>query len=84
MKKAIVIEKNGKRLALTKVSSAMILAHKVLAVANIVASIFCVLQKHYAFALMDLIASFLSYIVSYFNERNNEIFDFFDNEKDNN
>ena len=84
MKKAIVIEKeNGKRIAFVRQSDTMVLILKVLAVLNIAACVFSTFNKHYIVALLDLIVSFFTYSISTYVERNNEIFDFFDNENEN-
>ena len=84
MKKVIVIEKeNGKKIAFIRQSDTMVLVLKVLAVLNIAACVFSTFNKHYIVALLDLIVSFFTYAISTYVERNNEVFDFFDNEINN-
>lgn len=84
MKKAIVIEKeNGKRIAFIRQSDTMVLVLKVLAALNIAACVFSTFNKHYIVALLDLVVSFFTYQISCNIERNNEIYDFFNNENDN-
>lgn len=84
MKKAIVIEKeNGKRIAFVRQSDTMVLVFKILAALNIIACVFSTFNKHYIGALLDLVVSFFTYQISCNIERNNEIYDFFDNENDN-
>lgn len=84
MKKAIVIEKeNGKRIAFVRQSDTMVLVLKILAALNLAACVFCIIMQHYIVTLLDLIVSFFTYAISHFIERNNEIYDFFDNNEDN-
>lgn len=84
MKKVIVIEKqNGKKIAFVRQSDTMVLVLKVLAILNIAACVFSTFNKHYIVALLDLIVSFFTYAISTCVERNNEVFDFFDNEINN-
>ena len=84
MKKAIVIEKeNGKRIAFVRQSDTMVLVLRILAALNIAACVFSTFNKHYIVSLLDLIVSFFTYEISCFMQRNNEIYDFFDNENDN-
>lgn len=84
MKKAIVIEKqNGKRIAFVRQSDTMVIVLRILAALNIAACVFSTLNKHYIFSLLDLIVSFFTYEISCFMQRNNEIYDFFENESNN-
>ena len=83
MKKAIVIEKNGKRIAFIRQSDTMVLVLKIIAALNIAACVFSTFNKHYIVSLLDLIVSFFTYSISTYVERNNEIYDFFDNNEDN-
>lgn len=84
MKKVIVIEKqNGKKIAFVRQSDTMVLILKICAVLNIAACVFSTFNKHYIVALLDLIVSFFTYEISHFIERNNEIYDFFDNSENN-
>lgn len=85
MKKVIVIkdEKNGKKIAFVRQSDTMVLVLKICAVLNIGACVFSTFNKHYIVALLDLIVSFFTYAISTYVERNNEVFDFFDNEINN-
>ena len=85
MKKIIVLkdEKNGKKIAFVRQSDTMILILKVLAALNIGACVFSTFNKHYIVALIDLMVSFFTYSISTYAERNNEVFDFFDNEINN-
>lgn len=84
MKKAIVIEKeNGKRIAFVRQSDTIVLVLRILAALNIAACVFSTFNKHYIVSLLDLIVSFFTYQISCNIERNNEVFDFFDNENDN-
>lgn len=84
MKKVIVIEKqNGKKIAFVRQSDTMVLVLKVLAILNIAACVFSTFNKHYIVALLDLIVSFFTYAISLNVERNNEIYDFFDNSENN-
>lgn len=81
MKKAIVIEKeNGKRIAFVRQSDTMVLVLRILAALNLAACVFSTFNKHYIVALLDLVVSFFTYEISHFTERNNEIYDFFDND----
>lgn len=84
MKKAIVIEnENGKRISFIRQSDTMAIVLRILAALNIAACVFSTFNKHYIVALLDLAVSFFTYQISYNIERNNEIYDFFDNENDN-
>ena len=84
MKKVIVIEKqNGKKIAFIRQSDTMVLILKVLAVLNIAACVFSIFNKHYIVALLDLIVSFFTYAISTYVERNNEVFDFFEDSENN-
>ena len=84
MKKAIVIEKeNGKRIAFIRQSDTMVLVLRILAVLNMVACVFSTIRQLYLVAFLDLVVSFFTYAISHFIERNNEIFDFFENSEDN-
>lgn len=84
MKKAIVIEKeNGKRIAFVRQSDTMVLVLRILAALNMVACVFSTYNKFYIGALLDLVVSFFTYSISKFIEINNEIYDFFDNESNN-
>ena len=84
MKKVIVIEKeNGKKIAFIRQSDTMVLVLKVLAVLNIAACVFSTFNKHYIVALLDLIVSFFTYAISTYVERNNEVFDFFEDSENN-
>jgi hypothetical protein len=84
MKKAIVIEKeNGKRIAFIRQSDTMVLVFKILAALNIIACVFSTFNKHYIGALLDLVVSFFTYQISCNIERNNEIYDFFDDNENN-
>lgn len=84
MKKVIVIEKqNGKKIAFVMQSDTMVLVLKVIAILNIGACVFSTFNKHYIVALLDLIVSFFTYAISTYVECNNEVFDFFDNEINN-
>ena len=84
MKKAIVIEKeNGKRIVFVRKSDTMVLVLRILAALNIVACVFSTFNKHYIVSLIDLIVSFFTYEISCFMQRNNEIYDFFENYNDN-
>ena len=84
MKKAIVIEKgNGKKIAFVRQSDTIVLVMRILAALNIAACVFSTFNKHYIVSLLDLIVSFFTYQISCNIERNNEIYDFFDNENDN-
>lgn len=85
MKKIIVLkdEKNGKRIAFIRQSDTMVLVLKIFAALNIGACVFCTFNKHYIVALLDLVVSFFTYQISCNIERNNEIFDFFDNGENN-
>lgn len=84
MKKAIVIEKeNGKRIAFVRQSDTVVLVFRILAALNIAACVFSTFNKHHIMALLDLVVSFFTYAISRFIEYNNEVFDFFDNEINN-
>ena len=84
MKKAIVIEKeNGKKIAFVRQSDTVALVLRILAALNIAACVFSTFNKHYIVALLDLVVSFFTYQISCNIERNNEIYDFFDNENEN-
>lgn len=84
MKKAIVIEKeNGKRIAFIRQSDTIVLVMRILAALNIAACVFSTFNKHYIVSLLDLIVSFFTYEISCFMQRNNEIYDFFENYNDN-
>ena len=84
MKKAIVIEKeNGKKIAFVRQSDTVVLLLRILAALNIAACVFSTFNKHYIVSLLDLIVSFFTYEISCFMQRNNEVFDFFDNDNDN-
>lgn len=84
MKKAIVIEKeNGKRIVFTRQSDAMMLVLRILAALNIVTCVLMTFNKDYIFAFLNLNVSFFTYQISCNIERNNEIYDFFDNENEN-
>lgn len=84
MKKVIVIEKqNGKKIAFVRQSDTMVLILKVLAVLNIAACVFSTLRQNYIVALFDLVISYFVYTISRYCERNNEIYDFFDNSENN-
>ena len=85
MKKIIVLkdEKNGKKIAFVRQSDTMVLILKVLAVLNIAACVFSTFNKHYIVALLDLIVSFFTYSISTYVERNNEVFDFFEDSENN-
>lgn len=84
MKKVIVIEKqNGKRIAFVRQSDTMVLVLRILAALNIAACVFSTFNKHYIVSLLDLIVSFFTYSISTYVERNNEIYDFFDNSENN-
>ena len=84
MKKAIVIEKeNGKRIVFVRQSDTMVLVLRILAALNIAACVFSTFNKHYIVSLLDLIVSFFTYSISTYVERNNEVYDFFDNENEN-
>ena len=84
MKKAIVIEKeNGKRIAFIRQSDTMALVLKVLAALNIVTCVLMTFSKDYIFAFLNLTVSFFTYVISCNIERNNEIYDFFENYNDN-
>lgn len=84
MKKAIVIEKqNGKRIAFVRQSDTMVLVLRILAALNIAACVFSTLRQNYIVAFFDLAISFFVYTISRYGERNNEIFDFFDNSENN-
>lgn len=84
MKKAIVIEKeNGKRIAFVRQSDTMVLVLRILAALSIAACVFCTLRQNYTVAFFDLAISFFVYTISRYGERNNEIYDFFDNENEN-
>jgi hypothetical protein len=84
MKKAIVIEKeNGKRIAFVRQSDTMVLVLRILAALNIAACVFSTFNKHYIVSLLDLIVSFIPYAMSKYIERNNEIYDFFENYNNN-
>ena len=84
MKKAIVIEKeNGKRIVFVRQSDTMVLILKICAILNFVACVFSAIRQLYLVAFLDLVVSFFTYAISRNVERNNEIFDFFDDSKDN-
>ena len=85
MKKIIVLkdEKNGKKIAFVRQSDTMVLILKILTILNICACVFSTLMQNYIVALFDLAISFFVYIISRYDERNNEIFDFFDNSENN-
>ena len=85
MKKIIVLkeEKNGKKIAFVRQSDTMVLVLRILAALNMVACVFSTYNKFYLVALLDLVVSFFTYAISHFTERNNEIYDFFDNGNDN-
>lgn len=85
MKKIIVLkdEKNGKRIAFVRQSDTMGLVLRILAALNIVACVFSTIRQLYLVAFFDLVVSFFTYAISCFIERNNEIYDFFDNDNDN-
>lgn len=84
MKKVIVIEKqNGKKIAFVRQSDTMVLILKICAVLNIAACVFSTIKQLYLVAFFDLAISFFTYAISHFIERNNEIYDFFDNEINN-
>lgn len=81
MKKAIVIEKeNGKRISFIRQSDTTVLLLKVLAALNIVSCVLMTFSKDYIFAFLNLTVTFFTYFISCNIERNNEIYDFFDNE----
>lgn len=83
MKKAIVIEKNGKRIAFVRQSDTMVLVLRILAALNIAACVFSTIRQLYLVAFLDSVVSFFTYAISRNVERNNEIYDFFDNESNN-
>jgi hypothetical protein len=84
MKKAIVIEKeNGKRIVFVRQSDTMVLVLRISAALNIAACVFSTFNKHYIVSILDLIISFFTYLISTYVERNNEVYDFFDNKNEN-
>lgn len=85
MKKIIVLknEKNGKKIAFVRQSDTMVLVLRILAALNIVACVFSAIRQLYTEALLNFEVSFFIYEISHFVERNNEIFDFFDNNENN-
>ena len=85
MKKIIVLkdEKNGKKIAFVRQSDTMVLILKICTILNIAACVFSTSNKHYIVALLDLIVSFFTYTISNFIERNNDVYDFFDNSENN-
>lgn len=84
MKKAIVIEKqNGKRIAFIRQSDTIVLVMRILAALNIAACVFSTIRQLYLVAFLDSVVSFFTYAISRNVERNNEVYDFFDNENEN-
>lgn len=84
MKKAIVIEKeNGKRIAFIRQSDTMVLVLKIIAALNMALCVFMIFNKEWLLAFFDFSVSFFPYAISKYIERNNEVYDFFDNDNDN-
>lgn len=85
MKKIIVLkdEKNGKKIAFVRQSDMMVLVLRILAALNIGACVLNTIEQHYLIAFFDLAISFFAYAISRNVERNNEIYDFFDNSENN-
>lgn len=81
--KIIVIEKNGKRIAFVRQSDTMVLVLRILAALNIAACVFSTIRQLYLVAFLDSVVSFFTYAISRNVERNNEIYDFFENESNN-
>jgi uncharacterized membrane protein YjjP (DUF1212 family) len=84
MKKAIVIEKeNGKRIVFVRQSDTMVLVLKIIAALNMALCVFMTFNKEWLLAFLDFSVSFIPYAMSKYIERNNEIYDFFENYNDN-
>jgi hypothetical protein len=82
-RKAIVIEKpNGKKIAFVRQSDTMVQVLRILAILNIVTCVFNTFNELYLVALLDLVVSVFTYGTSCNVQRNNEIYDFFENGND--